>query len=191
MSYHKEYWKDDRNWGTDMNNFEIEYTLGEYGVMVTCAYESHALVKKKPRWYVVNTNRCGNSGLHWTAFYFPRHGPAEFFGSFGNPPEYYHRRFVDVLTVNASKYWTLVLYIFCTLAFSRENHEGHLSRFSEKSLYSNEVFFFSLSIDVNKILNKPMCCCFSDEVRPGLQLVFDKLTIDRSKCACVCTRRHL
>ena len=87
-----------------MNNFEIEYTLREYGVTVTCADELPALVKKIPRWYVVNTDRCGNPGLHWTVFYFPQRGPAEFFDSLGNPPEHYHRRFKDVLMANGPRY---------------------------------------------------------------------------------------
>ena len=87
-----------------MNNFEIEYTLREYGVTVTCADELPALVKKRPRWFVVNTDRCGNPGLHWTVFYFPRRGPAEFSDSLGNPPEHYYRRFKNVLMANGPLY---------------------------------------------------------------------------------------
>ena len=87
-----------------MNNLEIEYALREYGVKVTCADELPALMKRRPRWYVVNTDRCGNPGRHWTAFHFPRRGPAEFFDSLGNPPEHYHRRFKDVLMANGPRY---------------------------------------------------------------------------------------
>ena len=87
-----------------MNNYEIEYALREYGVKVTCADELPALVKRRPRWYVVNTDRCGNPGWHWTVFYFPRRGPIEFFNSLGNPPEHYHRRFKDVLMANGPRY---------------------------------------------------------------------------------------
>ena len=87
-----------------MNNFEIEYALRQHGVKVMCAEELPALVKKKPRCYVVNTDRCGNPGLHWTVFYFPQRGPAEFFDSLGNPPEHYHRRFKGVLMANGPRY---------------------------------------------------------------------------------------
>ena len=59
------------------------------------------------RWFLVNTDRCGNPGLHWTVFYFPRRGPAEFFDSLGNPLEHYHRRFKDVLMANGPRYMYL------------------------------------------------------------------------------------
>ena len=87
-----------------MNNYEIEYTLREYGVKVTCADELPTLVKKSPRWYVVNTDRCGNPGRQWTVFYFPQRGPADFFDSLGNLTEHYHRRFKDVFMANGPRY---------------------------------------------------------------------------------------
>ena len=90
-----------------MNNFEIEYILSEYDVTVTCTDELPALVKRRPRWFVVNTDRCGNPGRHWTVFYFPRRGPAEFFDSLGNPPEHYHRRFKNELINNTLQYMYL------------------------------------------------------------------------------------
>ena len=109
-----------------MNNFE--YTLREYGVTVTCSDELPALVKKRPRWYVVNTDRCGNPGLHWTVFYFPTRGPSEFFDSLGNPPEHYHRRFKNVLMTNGPRYsyltdfkhWTLTCVV--NIAFIMYNN---------------------------------------------------------------------
>jgi hypothetical protein len=38
------------------------------------------------------------------AFQFPKEGPAEFFDSFGRPPETYHRRFRNVLLANGPQY---------------------------------------------------------------------------------------
>ena len=56
-----------------------------------------------PTAYVVNTDVKGRPGTHWTAFYFPKTGPAEFFDSLGRPPEYYHRRFKTVLLRNGPR----------------------------------------------------------------------------------------
>ncbi|VDI74587.1 Hypothetical predicted protein [Mytilus galloprovincialis] len=44
------------------------------------------------------------TGKHWVAFHFPSTGPAEFFDSLGRSPEYYHRRFRNVLIANGPQY---------------------------------------------------------------------------------------
>ena len=68
-----------------------------------------ALVDKRPQHYVVNTDSCGKRGKHWTVIYFPKEGrPCEFFDSLGRAPEYYHRRFRNVLLANGPQYQYIV-----------------------------------------------------------------------------------
>jgi len=43
-------------------------------------------VTDKPKLYVVNTDPSHLPGKHWTAFYFPRDAPAEYFDSLGKKP---------------------------------------------------------------------------------------------------------
>lgn len=88
-----------------MNNFQLERYLKKYHVKVTCADELPRIFKKnKCRFWVVNTDRCGGRGIHWVAFHFPLRGPAEFFDSLGNSPEYYNTRFRYILTINGPRY---------------------------------------------------------------------------------------
>ena len=88
-----------------MNNLQIESYLSLYGVKVICADELPAFLQKRPAAYVVNTDRCGLPGKHWTVFYFPRKGNVcEFFDSLGQTPEHYHNRFRQVLVANGPKY---------------------------------------------------------------------------------------
>lgn len=75
-------------------------------------------------WSWIQTH-AGERGLLWVAFRFPPKGPREFFDSFGNCLEYYHKRFQNILIFNGPRYknvdsriqsetstvWTL-LYIF-------------------------------------------------------------------------------
>ena len=62
------------------------------------------VIKHKPKAYIVNTDESHKPGKHWVAFYFPKRGFPEFFDPEGRKPEFYHRRFKNVLIVNGSKY---------------------------------------------------------------------------------------
>lgn len=86
-----------------MNNHELEYFLSSYGVEVVCAEELPAFVKKRPRFYVVNTDSCGKPGKHWVVFYFSE-TICEFYDSLGCTPQYYHTRFKNILLANGSQY---------------------------------------------------------------------------------------
>lgn len=52
----------------------------------------------------MNTDRSGERGIHWVAVHFPLRGPAEYFDSLGNSPEYYNTRFRYISTINGPKY---------------------------------------------------------------------------------------
>ena len=60
-----------------------------------------------PTAIISNTDGSDKSGTHWTAFYFPnKNAPAEFFDSFGRPPEFYNPHFKNFLENNATKWLT-------------------------------------------------------------------------------------
>ncbi len=61
-------------------------------------------VPRRPSIYIVNTDTSGYPGKHWVTMYFPQRGPSEFFDPAGYEPEYYHRRFRNVLLVNGPTY---------------------------------------------------------------------------------------
>ena len=71
---------------------------------VLAANELPRIVGQRPRVYVVNTDVRGLPGTHWTIFYFPRRGPAEFFDSMGHSPDYYHRQFKRFLIKHGPTY---------------------------------------------------------------------------------------
>ena len=71
---------------------------------VCAADELPALVSRRPNLFIVNTDSGDKPGRHWTAFYFPVEGPAEFFDPVGRAPEDYLRRFKNVLLVNGPRY---------------------------------------------------------------------------------------
>ncbi len=62
------------------------------------------IVRRRPKLYIVNTDTSYYSGKHWVAFYFPTNGPPEFFDPLGHSPDYYHRRFRNVLLINGPQY---------------------------------------------------------------------------------------
>ena len=61
-------------------------------------------IRYRPRLYIVNTDPRSKPGHHWTAFYFPRRGPAEFFDPIGHSPDHYNKRFKRALLKNARHY---------------------------------------------------------------------------------------
>lgn len=61
-------------------------------------------ITSRPRLYIVNTDDSSYPGKHWVAFYFPERGPSEFFDPSGRAPEYYRRRFLNVLIANGRTY---------------------------------------------------------------------------------------
>ncbi|VDI84252.1 Hypothetical predicted protein [Mytilus galloprovincialis] len=87
-----------------MSDAELEEALEGLPVDVCCAEELPADISHRPMTYVVNTDTCDGPGKHWVAFHFPSTGPAEFFDSLGRSPEYYHRRFRNVLIANGPQY---------------------------------------------------------------------------------------
>lgn len=85
-----------------MNSSEINYRLrhvNQFGG-VRPADKLPSKIKRRPRAYIVNTDKSHQPGRHWVAFYFPSRGPAEFFDSMGRPPDFYHKRFKNVLLNN-------------------------------------------------------------------------------------------
>lgn len=51
---------------------------------------------KRPAFIVANTDEAHKAGTHWVAFYLPKHGPIEYFDSFGlQPRNKYFRQFID------------------------------------------------------------------------------------------------
>lgn len=135
-----------------MNNFQLERFLKKYHVKVTCADELPIIFKKnKCRFWVVNTDRCGGRGIHWVTFYFPETGPAEFFDSFGKPPEYYHNRFKYILTINAPRY----KYVCSTLQSDSSSSCGHyciyyvLQRIKKRSMNNIILDFNVLNLHAN------------------------------------------
>ena len=54
-------------------------------------------IESYPKGFIANTDVSGKRGTHWVAFYFPSEGKAEFFDSYGQPPERYHKFFRDYL----------------------------------------------------------------------------------------------
>ncbi|VDI22671.1 Hypothetical predicted protein [Mytilus galloprovincialis] len=95
--------------------------------------------------------------LRWTgealvAFHFPSTGPAEFFDSLGRSPEYYHRRFRNVLIANGPQYRfsttqvqpgssdTCGLYCvhFVKMRYRNISMEDIVKDFSSRDLMSND-----------------------------------------------------
>ena len=87
-----------------MNNCELESILKDVPVTVCCANELPSRIKKRPHYFVTNTDNCDKPGTHWVVFYFPSKGSCEFFDSLGQTPERYHARFKNILVTNGSSY---------------------------------------------------------------------------------------
>ena len=64
---------------------------------VLAADELRTFVGRRPKLFVVNTDVRGMPGKHWTAFYFPKMGPSEFFDPLGHRPEHYRQTFKSIL----------------------------------------------------------------------------------------------
>ena len=77
-----------------MNNLQIENILRGYPVIVCSADQ---LTRKPGYFFISNTQTSDQRGEHWTAFYFKKRGPDEFFDSLGNQPGYYGQYFNTVL----------------------------------------------------------------------------------------------
>ena len=69
-----------------------------------------------PCGFVANTDPSTEPGTHWVAFYFPSREKAEFFDSYGRPPEYYGFKRYDMETWNNRKLqssWSEVCGQYC------------------------------------------------------------------------------
>ena len=55
------------------------------------------VMDRYPCGFVANTDPSSQSGTHWIAFYFASEHKAEFFDSYGQPPDHYRDSFVDFL----------------------------------------------------------------------------------------------
>lgn len=51
--------------------------------------------------FIANSDVSYKPGKHWCAFYFDGRGYAEFFDSYGKPPQYYNSHFVSCLQDNS------------------------------------------------------------------------------------------
>ncbi|VDI06909.1 Hypothetical predicted protein [Mytilus galloprovincialis] len=133
--------------------YELECYLEDLPATVCCADELPDEVSNRPRSFVVNTDDCDGKGIHWVAFHFPREGPVEFFfDSFGRSPEYYHRRFMNVLIANGPQYRfsttqvqpgssdTCGLYCvhFVKMRYRNISMEDIVKDFSSRDLMSND-----------------------------------------------------
>ena len=78
-----------------MNTVQLIYALQHD--KITCkqfvgVFPSDRLPKKMehyPCGFIANTDPSAKPGTHWVAFYFPSKSEAEFFDSYGYPPEHY------------------------------------------------------------------------------------------------------
>jgi len=61
-------------------------------------------IDKYPCGFVANTDPSGEPGTHWVAFYFPSDQKAEFFDSYGQPPDYYRSSFEDFLNKHSDEW---------------------------------------------------------------------------------------
>ena len=61
-------------------------------------------IDRKPCGFIANTDPSSEPGTHWVAFYFPTDREAQFFDSYGHPPEHYVHSFADFLN-NHSYEW--------------------------------------------------------------------------------------
>jgi hypothetical protein len=77
-----------------MDNYQLENILKRYPVTVCAADE---IRKQNGRFVISNTDTSNGPGKHWVVFYFPRHGPYEYFDSVGNSPESYGVGFDKIL----------------------------------------------------------------------------------------------
>jgi len=62
---------------------------------VLAADQLPSQVTDKPKFYVVNTDLSHLPGKHWTAFYFPKDKPAEYFDSVGKKPAHRFQQFLE------------------------------------------------------------------------------------------------
>lgn len=76
-----------------MNTVEIQKILKslnkcQKNKYVTGVFSADKLPKlfRKPAVFVTNTDKSHDPGTHWTAFYFPLRGKAEYFDSYGMKP---------------------------------------------------------------------------------------------------------
>ena len=56
-----------------------------------------------PSCYIINTKPRKHRGEHWLAFYFDEKGHADFFDSYGNPPDYFK---LESFITKVSKSWS-------------------------------------------------------------------------------------
>ena len=61
-------------------------------------------VNTYPSALVVNTDESNRPGTHWLAMYFTKDGRAEFFDSYGLPPDTYGQHFQSFLRNNSSQF---------------------------------------------------------------------------------------
>jgi hypothetical protein len=50
---------------------------------------------RNPRLLICNTDTSSEPGQHWIAIHVDEYGRGEYFDSFGRPPSYHFRRYVD------------------------------------------------------------------------------------------------
>lgn len=63
------------------------------------------VIENYPCGLIVNTDPQTEKGSHWLAMYFPSKESAEFFDSYGNPPDFYEENFKTFLNSHSRK-WT-------------------------------------------------------------------------------------
>ena len=84
-----------------MNTEELHHALHQLPIMaymlggVLASDQLPVEVADKPKFYVVNTDPSHLPGEHWTAFYFPKDKPAEYFDSLGKKPSHGFQAFLE------------------------------------------------------------------------------------------------
>lgn len=94
---------------------------------------------------VANTDPSGEPGTHWITFYLSSRHKAEFFDSFGKPPEYYHKsfkHFLDDYDLNFNNrklqsIWTDVCGQYCMFYLSHRARGHSMSKIV--NMFSNNT----------------------------------------------------
>jgi hypothetical protein len=101
----------------------------------------------KPLLLISNTDPSWLPGKHWVSFYFPKKGSAEFFDSFGHPPEFYSDHFVSFLQLNSS------------------NNAYMFNRWQIQNSHSNVCGLYCVLFALSKFQNQPFIS-FLDTFNP-------------------------
>ena len=108
-----------------MNSKQLHDMLLGYPVTICTADQ---LKMQRGRFFISNTDTSQGPGEHWVTFYFPKHGPFEFFDSLGHMPEDYGPQKRWSTTAIYVQCVGSILRILCYEETSGKNDERHCER---------------------------------------------------------------